>query len=62
MDGEPMLGLYDGIPLTERGDGYGSIAAVETIKLAHELRRRGASVTGILSPAACGIIHPDALT
>ena len=40
----------------------GSIAAVETIKLAHELRRRGASVTGILSPAACGIIHPDALT
>ena len=39
-----------------------SIAAVETIKLAHELRRRGASVTGILSPAACGIIHPDALT
>lgn len=40
----------------------GSIAAVETIKLAHELRRRGAEVTGILSPAACGIIHPDALT
>ncbi|MDE2518249.1 MAG: bifunctional phosphopantothenoylcysteine decarboxylase/phosphopantothenate--cysteine ligase CoaBC [Methanocorpusculum sp.] len=40
----------------------GSIAAVETIKLAHELRRRGAAVTGILTPAACGIIHPDALT
>ncbi len=40
----------------------GSIAAVETIKLVHELRRRGADVTGIMSPAACGIIHPDALT
>ncbi|HJJ90932.1 MAG TPA: bifunctional phosphopantothenoylcysteine decarboxylase/phosphopantothenate--cysteine ligase CoaBC [Methanocorpusculum sp.] len=40
----------------------GSIAAVETIKLVHELRRRGAVVTGILSPSACGIIHPDALT
>ncbi len=40
----------------------GSIAAVETVRLAHELRRRGAEVTGILSPAACGIIHPDALT
>ena len=40
----------------------GSIAAVETIKLAHELRRRGAEVTGIMTPAACGIIHPDALT
>ena len=26
----------------------GSIAAVETIKLAHELRRRGAAVTGRL--------------
>lgn len=25
IDGEPMLGLYDGIPLTERGDGYGSM-------------------------------------
>ncbi|MDV0441686.1 bifunctional phosphopantothenoylcysteine decarboxylase/phosphopantothenate--cysteine ligase CoaBC [Methanorbis furvi] len=40
----------------------GSIAAVETVKLTHELRRRGAEVIGILSPAACGIIHPDALT
>ncbi len=40
----------------------GSIAAVETIKLAHELRRRVAKVTGIISPAGCGIIHPDALT
>jgi phosphopantothenoylcysteine decarboxylase/phosphopantothenate--cysteine ligase len=39
----------------------GSIAAVETIKLAHELRRRGAAVTGVLSPAASGIIHEEAL-
>ncbi len=40
----------------------GSIAAVETVRLAHELRRRGARVTAILSPAACGIVNPDALT
>lgn len=40
----------------------GSIAAVETIKLAHELRRRGADVISVMSSAACGIIHPDALT
>ncbi len=40
----------------------GSIAAVETIKLAHSLRRGGATVQGVMSPAACGIIHPDALT
>ncbi|QSZ66715.1 bifunctional phosphopantothenoylcysteine decarboxylase/phosphopantothenate--cysteine ligase CoaBC [Methanofollis aquaemaris] len=40
----------------------GSIAAVETVKLAHELRRRGAGVQVVMSGAACGIIHPDALT
>jgi phosphopantothenoylcysteine decarboxylase/phosphopantothenate--cysteine ligase len=40
----------------------GSIAAVETIKLANELRRRGAKVTGILSPAANGIIHENSLS
>ncbi|MBN1432510.1 MAG: bifunctional phosphopantothenoylcysteine decarboxylase/phosphopantothenate--cysteine ligase CoaBC [Methanomicrobiaceae archaeon] len=40
----------------------GSIAAVEVIKLARELRRRGAKVIGVMSSAACGIIHPDALT
>jgi phosphopantothenoylcysteine decarboxylase/phosphopantothenate--cysteine ligase len=39
----------------------GSIAAVETVRLAHALRRRGAEVAGVMSPAACGIIHPDAL-
>jgi phosphopantothenoylcysteine decarboxylase/phosphopantothenate--cysteine ligase len=40
----------------------GSIAAVETVKLAHALRRRGAEVQGIMTEAAAGIIHPDALT
>ena len=40
----------------------GSIAAVETVKLARELRRKGASVRGVMSGAACGIIHPDSLT
>lgn len=40
----------------------GSIAAVETVKLAHALRRRGATVQAVMTPAAAGIIHPDALT
>lgn len=40
----------------------GSIAAVETIKLAHALRRRGAEVQAVMSGAATQIIHPDALT
>lgn len=40
----------------------GSIASVETVHLAHALRRRGAEVQGVMSAAACGIIHPDALT
>ena len=40
----------------------GSIAAVETIKLAHALRRAGAVVQGVMSAAAQQIIHPDALT
>jgi phosphopantothenoylcysteine decarboxylase/phosphopantothenate--cysteine ligase len=39
----------------------GSIAAVETVRLAHELRRRGAEVQGVMSHAAAGIILPDAL-
>jgi len=36
----------------------GSIAAVKTTELAHELRRRGASVRGVMTEAARGIIHP----
>ncbi|MDD1715806.1 MAG: bifunctional phosphopantothenoylcysteine decarboxylase/phosphopantothenate--cysteine ligase CoaBC [Methanolinea sp.] len=40
----------------------GSIAAVETVRLAHALRRREAQVQAVMSPAACRILHPDALT
>jgi phosphopantothenoylcysteine decarboxylase/phosphopantothenate--cysteine ligase len=40
----------------------GSIAAVETVRLIHALRRKGATVQPVMSAAAQGIIHPDALT
>ncbi len=40
----------------------GSIAAVETVRLIHSLRRKGAEVQPVMSQAACSIIHPDALT
>ncbi len=40
----------------------GSIAAVECIRLAHALRRRGADVQGVMSDAATRIVHPDAIT
>ncbi len=39
----------------------GSIAAVETVKLARELIRHGADVQGVMSGAARTIIHPYAL-
>jgi len=39
----------------------GSIAAVKTVELAHELRRQGAAVRAVTTPAAQGIIHPWAL-
>jgi phosphopantothenoylcysteine decarboxylase/phosphopantothenate--cysteine ligase len=39
----------------------GSIAAVETVKLAHALRREGATVQAVMTEAAAGIVHPDAL-
>jgi phosphopantothenoylcysteine decarboxylase/phosphopantothenate--cysteine ligase len=39
----------------------GSIAAVETVKLARELIRHGAEVQGVMSEAAQTIIHPWAL-
>jgi phosphopantothenoylcysteine decarboxylase/phosphopantothenate--cysteine ligase len=42
-------------------DVTGSIAAVKTVELAHELRRRGASVRGVMTESAQGIIHPWAL-
>ncbi len=40
----------------------GSIAAVEVVKLIHSLRRCGAVVQPVMSHAASGIIHSDALT
>ncbi len=39
----------------------GSIAAVETIKLIRQLRRKGANVHATMSPSACKIIHPYAV-
>ncbi|WP_226012815.1 bifunctional phosphopantothenoylcysteine decarboxylase/phosphopantothenate--cysteine ligase CoaBC [Halomicrobium salinisoli] len=39
----------------------GSIAAVKTVELAHELRRRGASVRAVLTESATGIVHPWAV-
>ncbi|RQG99916.1 bifunctional phosphopantothenoylcysteine decarboxylase/phosphopantothenate--cysteine ligase CoaBC [Natrarchaeobius oligotrophus] len=39
----------------------GSIAAVKTVELAHELRRRGAAVRGVMTDSARGIVHPWAL-
>ena len=39
----------------------GSIAAVKVVELAHELRRQGASVRAVMSPAATDIIHPWAV-
>jgi len=40
----------------------GSIAAVEVVRLIHSLRRKGAEVRPVMSQAAAGIIHPDAVT
>lgn len=39
----------------------GSIAAVKTVELAHELRRQGASVRAVVTESARGIIHPWSL-
>lgn len=39
----------------------GSIAAVKTVELAHELRRRGADVRAVTTKAARGIVHPWSL-
>ncbi|WP_306060245.1 bifunctional phosphopantothenoylcysteine decarboxylase/phosphopantothenate--cysteine ligase CoaBC [Natronococcus wangiae] len=39
----------------------GSIAAVKTVELAHELRRRGAAVRGVMTGSAQGIVHPWAV-
>jgi phosphopantothenoylcysteine decarboxylase/phosphopantothenate--cysteine ligase len=39
----------------------GSIAAIDTIKLIRELKRRGATVHVVTTPAARQILHPNAL-
>jgi phosphopantothenoylcysteine decarboxylase/phosphopantothenate--cysteine ligase len=39
----------------------GSIAAVKTVELAHELRRHGAEVRAVMTDAARGIVHPWSL-
>ncbi|SFR46243.1 bifunctional phosphopantothenoylcysteine decarboxylase/phosphopantothenate--cysteine ligase CoaBC [Halogeometricum limi] len=39
----------------------GSIAAVKVVELAHELRRQGASVRGVMTESARGIVHPWAV-
>lgn len=39
----------------------GSIAAVETVRLARELLRHGADLHAVLSKAATAIVHPNAL-
>ena len=39
----------------------GSIAAVKVVELAHELRRQGANVRAVMTPAATDIIHPWAV-
>ncbi|WP_129115178.1 bifunctional phosphopantothenoylcysteine decarboxylase/phosphopantothenate--cysteine ligase CoaBC [Halegenticoccus tardaugens] len=39
----------------------GSIAAVKVVELAHELRRRGAAVRGVMTDGARGIVHPWAV-
>ncbi len=39
----------------------GSIAAIKTVELAHELRRQGATVRAVMTGSAQGIIHPWAV-
>lgn len=56
MTFQPLLGKEILLAVT------GSIAAVETVRLVHALRRAGAGVQGVMSAAAQQIIHPDALT
>jgi phosphopantothenoylcysteine decarboxylase/phosphopantothenate--cysteine ligase len=56
MTFQPLLGKEILIAVT------GSIAAVETVRLVHALRRAGAGVQAVMSVAAQQIIHPDALT
>lgn len=55
VDGEELLGKTVVLAVC------GSIAAVEVVKLARELIRHGATVHAVMSEAARGLIHPNAL-
>jgi phosphopantothenoylcysteine decarboxylase/phosphopantothenate--cysteine ligase len=53
--GDMLEGVHVALGVT------GSIAAVKTVELAHELRRQGAEVRAVTTSAAEGIVHPWAL-
>jgi phosphopantothenoylcysteine decarboxylase/phosphopantothenate--cysteine ligase len=55
MEERPLVGKTVVLGVT------GSIAAVEVVRLARALKRRGATVQAVMSPAACGILTPDAV-
>jgi len=52
-------GMLDGVQVALGVSG--SIAAVKTVELAHELRRQGASVRAVTTPATEWIINPQSL-
>ncbi len=52
-------GMLDGVNVVLGVTG--SIAAVRTVELAHELRRQGATVRAVMTDSARGIVHPWAL-
>jgi phosphopantothenoylcysteine decarboxylase/phosphopantothenate--cysteine ligase len=54
-DGGMLAGVNVALGVT------GSIAAVKTVELAHELRREGADVRAVMTQSATGIVHPWAL-
>jgi phosphopantothenoylcysteine decarboxylase/phosphopantothenate--cysteine ligase len=53
------MGLLDGVNVALGVTG--SIAAVKVVELAHELRREGAAVRGVMTDDARGIVHPWAV-
>jgi Phosphopantothenoylcysteine synthetase/decarboxylase len=57
--GNPHVGMLDGVNVAL--GVCGSIAAVKTVELAHELRRQGAEVRAVMTSASEGIIHPWSL-
>jgi phosphopantothenoylcysteine decarboxylase/phosphopantothenate--cysteine ligase len=64
MTGDDAIEPTDGAPLSDVNVAVGvtgSIAAVRVVQLAHELRRQGASVRAVTTPAAGSILHPWAL-